>query len=206
MSNLPPLALPRFHVNGLSQSRKSQTASAQNLPADTAFAEVSDDQKPDADASEAAEPVDLPAEPRPPEIDTGTILNSLELAVAGLEKAALTHSQNRVSEFLQAAFPNLCEAFLADEIVRAAEAMAPNEIERLVLSIPAAFEPAFHRAVAGSPKMSEICELQARETGDDIVIDVDWRTGGLHFDMSQFLESSLARLAGPTHTHEGHNV
>jgi len=206
MSSLPPLALPRFHVNALSQTHKKQTAQAQNLPADKDFAISQDDQELPADAEGASVIVETTVAPPPPEIDTGTILNSLETAISGLEKDALTHSQALVAEFLRAAFPNLCEAFLADEVMRATSAMAPNEIERLVLKVPVAFENAFQRAVQASPDMTKICELQTHGHGEDIIVDVDWRTGGLHFDMNQFLESSLARLAGPTHAHEGHNV
>lgn len=200
------MALPRFHVNALSQAHKKQTAQAENLPAEKDFAISPNDQEPPADADAASDPFETPIASPPPEIDTGTILNSLEAAISGLQKDALTHSQALVGEFLRAAFPNLCEAFLADEVMRATSAMAPNEIERLVLKVPVAFEPAFQRAVQASPDMTEICELQTHGHGEDIIVDVDWRTGGLRFDMNQFLESSLARLAGPTHAHEGHNV
>lgn len=206
MSSLPPLTLPRFHVNALSQSHKKQMAQTENLPAEKDFQVASDDQPSPDEVEAASDPIEAPLTSPPPEIDTGTILNSIEAAVAGLQKEALTHSQALVGEFLRAAFPNLCEAFLADEVMQATRAMMPNEIERLLLKVPAAFEPAFQRAVQASPEMTAICELQTHGHGDDIIVDVDWRTGGLHFDMNQFLESSLARLAGPTHAHEGHNV
>jgi len=206
MSSLPPLTLPRFHVNALSQAHKKQATQAQNQSAEKDFASSPDEQEVSSDAEAASDPVEALIAPPPPEIDTGTILNSLEIAVTGLQKDALTHSQALVAEFLRAAFPNLCEAFLADEVMRTTSAMAPNEIERLVLKVPPAFESAFQRAVQASPEMTEICELQTHGQGEDIIVDVDWRTGGLHFDMNQFLESSLARLAGPTHAQEGHNV
>ncbi len=206
MSSLPPLTLPRFHVNALSQTPKKQSAQAENLPAESDFQVASDDPQSPEDVEVAPDAIEAPVAPPPPEIDTGTILNSLEAAVAGLQKEALTHSQALVAEFLRAAFPNLCEAFLADEVMHATNAMSPNEIERLVLKVPAGFEPAFQRAVQASPEMTEICELQTHGHSDEIVVDVDWRTGGLQFDMNQFLESSLARLAGPTHAQEGHNV
>lgn len=206
MNSLPPLSLPRFHVNALSQSHKKQTSQSENLPAEKDFQVASDDQPSPEDPEAESDPIEALLAPPPPEIDTGTILNSLEAAVSGLQKEALTHSQTLVGEFLRAAFPNLCEAFLADEVMQATNAMMPNEIGRLVLKVPAAFEPAFQRALQASPEMTAICELQTHGHGDDIIVDVDWRTGGLHFDMNQFLESSLARLAGPTHAHEGHNV
>lgn len=205
MSSLPPLALPRFHVNALSQMHKSQTAPAQTLPEEKDFALSPEDQEPSADAETSPDSLEAPLA-APPEIDTGTILNSLETAISDLQKDALTHSQTLVAEFLRAAFPNLCEAFLADEIMRATTAMAPNEIERLLLKVPAAFESAFQRALHGSPEMNEICDLQTHSHDEGIIVDVDWRKGGLQFDMNQFLESSLARLAGPTHAQEGHNV
>ena len=206
MSSLPPLTLPRFHVNALSQTHKKQATQTQDQPAETDFALSSEEQAASSGAEPGSDPVETPIAPPPPEIDTGTILNSLEIAVTGLQKDALTHSQTLVAEFLRAAFPTLCEAFLADEVMRATGAMAPNEIERLVLKVPVAFEAAFQRAVQASPEMTKICELKTHGQGEDIIVDVDWRTGGLHFDMNQFLESSLARLAGPTHAQEGHNV
>ena len=122
MSSLPPLALPRFHVNALSQTHKSQTAPAQTLPDENDFALPPEDQERSAEAEASPDLPDAPLAP-PPEIDTGTILNSLETAISALQKDALTHSQTLVAEFLRAAFPNLCEALLADEIVRATNAM-----------------------------------------------------------------------------------
>ncbi|MEM7458658.1 MAG: hypothetical protein AAF331_04260 [Pseudomonadota bacterium] len=206
MNSLPPLSLPRFHVNALKQTHKDQTTATPGLTPEDGFDMPHGDPATDLEAEpEHRDDAIEPTAAMPPEIDTGMILNSLETALAGLERTALGHSQTLVSDFLRAAFPTLCDAFLADEITAATKAMAPNEVERLTVKVPAAFEAAFQRAIQGSPKMSEICELQAHADGP-IVIDVDWRTGGLQFDMEHFLDSSLARLTEPTHTHEGQNV
>ena len=167
---------------------------------------MADAPAPEPDAE--VEPQQTPSEPvveMPPEIDTGMILNSLQTAIAGLEHTALVHSQSLVSDFLRAAFPSLCDAFLADEIMAATQAMAPNEIERLNVQVPVAFEAAFQRAIQSSPKMTEICELQTQPDGP-ILVNVDWGTGGLQFDMDHFLNASLGRMAGPAQTQEGQNV
>ncbi|MEO1188207.1 MAG: hypothetical protein AAFW60_03965 [Pseudomonadota bacterium] len=83
--------------------------------------------------------------------------------------------------------------------------MAPSEVERLNVQVPAAFEAAFQRAIQSSPRMTEICELRTQPDGP-IVVDVDWGNGGLQFDMDHFLNSSLGRMTGPDQTHEGQNV
>lgn len=206
MNSLPPLSLPRFHVNALKQPHKDQTAATPGLPPEDGF-----DMPNEAPAAETEaevvqdEALTEPAIAMPPEIDTGMILNSLEAALSGLERTALVHSQSLVSDFLRAAFPKLCDSFLADEITAATQAMAPNEIERLNVHVPAAFEAAFQRAIQTSPRMTEICELQTQPDGP-IIVDVDWGTGGLQFDMDQFLNASLARMTGPAQTQEGQNV
>ena len=206
MNSLPPLSLPRFHVNALKQPQKGQTAATPGLPPEAGFdlANEAPVVEPEIDG---APPEDTPESmaAMPPEIDTGMILNSLEAAVSGLERAALNHSQTMVSDFLRAAFPKLCEAFLAEEITTAANAIAPRDIARLNVTVPAAFEASFQRAIQASPRMTEICELQTQTDGL-IIVDVDWGTGGLNFNMDQFLEASLARLNGPTFTQEGQDV
>lgn len=155
---------------------------------------------------EAPPAPELPVAPMLPEIDTGAILNSLETAKTDLERAALGHSQNLVADFLRAAFPALCDQFLAEEVMQTLTQMAPNEIEKLVIKVPEAFEASFQRALQSVPEMNETYELQVAHGREDIAIDVDWQTGGLQFDMQQFLESSLARMSGPNQTQEGHNV
>jgi len=138
-----------------------------------------------------------------PEIDTGVILNHLEAALGDLERSALAHSQKLVSEFLRAAFPKLCEAFLAEEVMRASNELAPAEIDGLILEVPENYAPSFQRAISASPRLSEVCELRPAALADAIRIEVDWRDGGLQFDMDQFLESSLGRLTGLQPTQEG---
>ena len=208
MSSLPPLSLPRFHVNKLTHTHKDPKAAQTPLPQEEAFEvaeSVADDTAPEMEAQAEFMP-EVPAQPLLPEIDTGMILERLEAAMSGLERSALTHSQQLVSDFIRAAFPNLSEAFLADEVLTATESMAPNEVERLTLTVPAAFETAFQRSIQASPRMTEVCELKVHDANDDILVDVDWRSGGLAFDMTAFLESSLGRLTGPTHTQEGQDV
>ena len=206
MNSLPPLSLPRFHVNELPSTAKALNRA---LPAaqEEEFVLPVEDDAPQQDAqSDLPETPIEPPQPVLPEIDTGTILSSLEAAKTALERTALLHSQELVKEFLQTAFPTLCETLLAEEVVRATAAMMPSEIERLTVKVPAAFEAPFVTALQGSPEMREICEIESIGDADQILIDVNWQTGGLQFDLHNFLESSLARLSGPTHTQEGHNV
>lgn len=206
MNSLPPLSLPRFHVNALSQARNDKTTAMPGLRPEDEFdvpSELPSDEL-DSDADQPAETPE-PVAAMPQEIDTGEILNSLEAAIAGLERTALTHSQAIVSEFLRAAFPKLCECFLAEEVAAATNAMSPSDIERLSVIVPAAFEPSFQRAIHASSRMTEICDLQTRPDGP-ILVDVDWGAGGLQFDMDQFFEASLARLSGSVFTQEGQDV
>lgn len=207
MSNLPPLSLPRFHVNELSRPRPAKSGALEHPKPETPFAVDSEDPAPQSEPELEAQPEpETPPVSMLPEIDTGAILNSLEAAKAGLERAALAHSQQLVSEFLQAAFPALSQAFLAEEVRRAVETMAPNDVERLVVKVPESYAAAFQRTLQASPEMSEICSLETHAGDNSILIDVDWQSGGLTFDMQQFLDSSLARLSGLTQTQEGHNV
>ena len=208
MSSLPPLTLPKFHVNALSQTHKDSGAVEAPISEDASFSAAADQDEATPDGFEedvAAEP-EMPVAPMLPEIDTGAILNSLQQTKSALEHTALMHSQTLVLEFLQSAFPQLCETLLASEVMHATQNMAPNEVQRLTLNVPDKFEASFQRAVQASPEMNEICDIRSTGDGDDISIDVDWQTGGLNFDMDQFLDSSLARLAGPNQSQEGHNV
>ena len=207
MNSLPPLSLPRFHVNELSRPHKTASQTVQTAVPEEDFAAVAEDPvaEPETESDAHSEP-EMPVAPLLPEIDTGAILNSLEAAKAGLEQTALLHAQQWVAEFMKAAFPALCDAFLAEEVTRATTAMAPNAIEKLIVKIPQNFEASFQRALQASPELSEICELQTHANLEEIVIDVDWQSGGMQFDMQQFLDSSLARLTGLSPTQEGHNV
>ena len=207
MNSLPPLSLPRFHVNELSRPHKAKNASVQTQTSEQEFAVAADEgELPTEPQPETAPAPEMPAAPILPEIDTGAILNSLEAAKVGLERHALTHSHTLITDFLQAAFPSLCEAFLAEEVTRTLSTMAPSEIKTLVIKVPEAFEPAFQRALQSAPEMNELYALEVVPGHEEILIDVDWQSGGLQFDMQHFLESSLARLSGSNQTQEGHNV
>ena len=207
MNSLPPLALPRFHVNELSRTHKTASRTVQSTVPEEDFNAVAQAPEAEPEIEQDARPEpEMPVAPLLPEIDTGAILNSLEAAKAGLEQAALLYAQQWVAEFMKASFPALCDAFLAEEVSRATAAMAPNEIEKLIVKVPQTFEGAFQRALQASPQLSEICELQTHANLEEIVIDVDWQSGGMQFDMQQFLDSSLARLTGLSPTQEGHNV
>ena len=207
MNSLPPLSLPRFHVNELSRPRKAKQASVHAETSEQAFSAAPEEQEiPSEPQLEPSVAPEMPVAPILPEIDTGAILNSLEAAKAGLERHAVTHSQTLITDFLQTAFPSLCEAFLAEEVTRALNKMAPSEIKTLVIKVPEAFEPAFQRALQAAPEIRELCALEVIPGRDEILIDVDWQSGGLQFDMQHFLESSLARLSGSNQTQEGHNV
>ncbi|MEL6859839.1 MAG: hypothetical protein AAFO74_15735 [Pseudomonadota bacterium] len=207
MSSLPPLSLPKFHVNALSQAHKDAAKVEPSIPDERSFSAASDEDQAETELEQETAPEpELPMAPILPEIDTGAILNSLEQVKVGLERAALQHSQALISEFLQSAFPKLCESLLADEVVKATQSMAPTDLQRLIINVPDKFEGSFQRAVQASPEMNEICDIRASGDGDAITIDVDWQTGGLNFDMDQFLDSSLARLAGPNQSQEGHDV
>ena len=206
MSRPTPLSLPRFHVNALSPTLRGRAATIDlDVPAET-FENV---QTEAGVAEDPDNPVGAePAVPQSilPEVDTGAILNHLEAALAGLERSALGHSQQLVSDFIQAAFPNLCQAFLAEEVTRAMSDLTPPSIEALVLRVPPAYERAFQHALHASSRLSEICDLQITASGDDILVDVDWVEGGLQFDMDKFLATSLDRLIGLQPTQEGQDV
>jgi hypothetical protein len=192
----------------LTHTHKDPKTAQTPLPQEEAFevAETVEEEAGPEMAEDAQGLPELPAQPMLPEIDTGIILERLEAAMNGLERFALAHSQQLVSDFIRAAFPNLSEAFLAEEVLTATQSMAPNEVDRLTLTVPAAFESAFQRSIQASSKMTEVCELKVHDATDDILVDVDWRSGGLAFDMTAFLESSLGRLTGPTHMQEGQDV
>lgn len=203
MSRPTPLSLPRFHVNALSPTLKPRAASVQGDATASGFAGA----RAEAESSAPAEPQvgdeEISAQALLPEIDTGVILNHLEAALSDLERSALSHSQKLVSEFVHAAFPRLCEAFLAEEVMRVSDDLVPADIASLILHIPDAYMPSFQRAISASPRLSERCELRPDQSHDAILVEVDWRTGGLQFDMDQFLESSLGRLTGLQPIQEG---
>ncbi|MEP1142636.1 MAG: hypothetical protein ABJH52_02860 [Henriciella sp.] len=202
MNSLTPLALPRFHVKALASTMKGQRGLIMGVAAEEKF-QAEPEPQPEVEAETPAETEeqaaapDLPMTALQPDIDTGSVLNSLETAIAGLEREAVAHTNHILCEFIQAAFPRLAEDFLAEEVVRELGEMAPPAIERLSIKVPAYLEVAFQTAIKASPRFSEICELQTVDNESELIVDADWREGGLQFDMNRFVSSSLARLAGP---------
>ena len=101
-----------------------------------------------------------------------------------------------IASFFASAFPRLNEAFLAEEIARAMETLAPPQVAKLNVHVPSELEASFQRTLQQSERLSQICEIQPFERHDEMVVNVDWNEGGLQFDMDQFLNSSLSRLSG----------
>ena len=197
MNSLPPLSLPRFHVNALAPTPKGRRAIVGQPSSDAEFdAELEAQADQPAAPQDAEESIDVPIAPLQPEIDTGTILQSLEAQVDGLQRAAVAKVTELTRDFIETAFPHLAEAFLAEEITRELAKTAPPEIEKLVLKVPTQFGVSFQNAIQASPRLSEICELQTLDAATEIFVDADWQTGGLQFDMQRFVESSLARMSG----------
>ena len=198
MNSLPPLSLPRFHVNALAPTRKERNALVGEGASDGDFDAELDAQMalPADDAEETVEAVEVPVPSIQPEIDTGTIMQSLEAQLDGLQKVAAIRATELTRDFITAAFPRLADAFLAEEVLRELAATAPPEIEKLVLKVPTQFGVSFQNAVQASPRLSEICELQMLDAATEIHVDADWQTGGLQFDVERFVESSLARMSG----------
>ncbi|MEL6415406.1 MAG: hypothetical protein AAFQ15_10760 [Pseudomonadota bacterium] len=198
MNSLPPLSLPRFHVNALAPAVKDRNTLGGERGSEGAFDAELEAQLAQAEdeAEETVEAVDVPTAPMQPEIDTGTILQSLEAQMDGLQQAAAARAAELTRDFISAAFPRLAEAFLTEEVMRELETMAPPAIEKLVLKVPTQFGVSFQNAVQASPRLSEICELQMLDAATDIHVDADWQTGGLQFDVQRFVESSVARMSG----------
>lgn len=198
MNRLSPLTLPRFDVKALSRT-------ARTLESHTQAPEGQSDFVPDPEpAAETGTQVDSPVAPdlqapiipEPDPVDTGVLLASLENALDELERTATLTCYQSLADFFASAFPRLNEAFLAAEISRALETMAPPQVQRLNLHIPSGLEASFRKSLQTSRKLSEICELTPSDTPDRILVEADWGQGGLSFDMDQFLNSSLGRLSG----------
>ena len=198
MNSLPPLSLPRFHVNALAPALKDRNVLVRERGGDGAFDAELEAQLAAAkdDAEETVQAEDVPVAPIQPEIDTGTILQSLETQLEGLQQVAAARAAELTRDFIAAAFPHLAEAFLAEEVMRELEATAPPAIATVVLKVPTQFGVSFQNAIQASPRLSEICELQMLDAAEEIYVDVDWQTGGLQFDVQRFVESSLARMSG----------
>lgn len=202
MNRLSPLTLPRFDVKALSRTARALEAHTQAPDGQSEFEpEPVPAALPDVPAEEAqpAPHLQAPVIPEPEPVDTGTLLASLEASLAEIERAAVATCHQALAEFFASAFPRLNEAFLAAEIAKALESVAPPQIEKLIVQVPSTLEASFSNALQVSAKLSEVCELQPMEQPDKIFVEANWGDGGLQFDMDQFLKSSLGRLSG------GHN-
>lgn len=197
MNSLTPLALPRFHVNALAATPKGQNAPLGQDAGAPAFEAEAQLEHADGETDTIDDAAEMTLPPLPSEIDTGAILQSLESLVSGLEHQAAEHANQAVTEFIQAAFPRLAEAFLAEEVMRELAETAPPQIEKLSIKVPTQLGVSFQTAVQASPRLNEICDLQMQDGSTDMLVDADWQTGGLQFDLQRFFESSLARMAGP---------
>lgn len=201
MNRLSPLTLPRFDVKALSRT-------ARTLETHTQAPEGQSDFTPDPDSTPQtevqAEPIapdlNAPIIPEPDPVDTGVLLSSLEQSLRELERNATLTCHQALADFFVAAYPRLNEAFLAAEISKALETMAPPKIQRLNLQVPSTLEASFRQSLQASPRLSEICELTPTDSPDRVLVEADWGEGGLSFDMDQFLNSSLGRLSGPENT------
>ncbi|MCH9751500.1 MAG: hypothetical protein K0U61_04710 [Alphaproteobacteria bacterium] len=201
MNRLSPLTLPRFDVKALSRT-------ARTLETHTQAPEGQSDFTPDPDSTPQtevqAEPIapdlNAPIIPEPDPVDTGVLLSSLEQSLGELERNATLTCHQALADFFVAAYPRLNEAFLAAEISKALETMAPPKIQRLNLQVPSTLEASFRQSLQASPRLSEICELTPTDSPDRVLVEADWGEGGLSFDMDQFLNSSLGRLSGPENT------
>ena len=198
MNSLPPLSLPRFHVNALAPAPKDRNLLVGERGSEGAFDAELEAQlaQSEDEAEEAVEAVEVAPTQIQPEIDTGTILQSLEAQLDGLQQVAAARAAELTRDLIASAFPRLAEAFLAEEVMRELETTAPPAIEKVVLKVPTQFGVSFQNAVQASPRLSEICELQMLDAAEEIYVDADWQTGGLQFDVQRFVESSLARMSG----------
>ena len=198
MNRLSPLTLPRFDVKALSRTAQSRESHMESPEGQSDYA-PEPSAEPAIDTPEqslAAPDLQVPVVPEPDPVDTGVLLASLEVSLAEMEKSATEVCRQALSEFLTAAFPRLNEAFLAAEVAAALETMAPPQVERLNLKIPSTLEASFRHSLQNSQRLSEVCELQPAGAADEMRVEVDWRDGGLLFDMDKFLNSSLGRLSG----------
>ncbi len=202
MNRLSPLTLPRFDVKALSRTARTLESHTQAPEGQSDFVP---DPEPGPEGEAQAEPpvapdLQAPIIPEPDLVDTGVLLASLEQALSALEQNATQTCHQALADFFASAFPRLNEAFLAAEIARALETMAPPQVQRLSVHIPSGLEASFRQSLQASHKLSEICELTPSDTPDRMLVEADWGDGGLSFDMDQFLNSSLGRLSGPENT------
>lgn len=202
MNRLSPLTLPRFDVKALSRTARTLESHTQAPEGQSDYAPEPDPTT-DADAqadTPAVPDLQAPVIPELDPVDTGVLLASLEQALAEIERNAAINCHQALADFFAAAFPRLNEAFLAAEVSKTLESVAPPQVERLLVRIPSTLEASFRQSLQASARLSEICELQPNDTPDRMLVDVDWGEGGLSFDMDQFLNSSLGRLSGQHNT------
>lgn len=201
MNRLSPLTLPRFDVKALSRTARTLETHTQAPEGQSDF---TPDPEPTPQTEAQAEPIapdlNAPIIPEPDPVDTGVLLSSLEQSLGELERNATLTCHQALADFFVAAYPRLNEAFLAAEISKALETMAPPKIQRLNLQVPSTLEASFRQSLQASPRLSEICELTPTDSPDRVLVEADWGEGGLSFDMDQFLNSSLGRLSGPENT------
>lgn len=197
MNRLSPLTLPRFDVKALSRTAQSRESHTEVPDGQSDYAPEPVAASVEAEAEALAAPdLQAPVIPEPDPVDTGVLLASLEASLTEMEAAAMSIYRKTLSDFLMSAFPRLNEAFLAAEITAALETMAPPHVERLNLKIPSTLEASFRHSLQHSQRLAEICELHPSEAPDQMRVEIDWRDGGLLFDMDKFLNSSLGRLSG----------
>lgn len=199
MSKLSPLSLPRFDAKALArttQARQAYPGTQETLP-ERAGTPPGDGEASGAGA-EAGEEFAPPTQTLPdkPQVDTAVLLASLEKSIAELQHSATVQCHQAIAEFLNAAFPRLVDAFLAEEVAMALQTLAPPNVEKLNIRVPAELKAPFQRSVENAPHLSQICEIHPTDMQDKVLVDVDWSTGGVRFDMDQFLNSSLGRLSG----------
>lgn len=197
MNRLSPLTLPRFDVKALSRTARTLEAHTQAPEGQSDFVPEQDAVAVDPAHDEPQAPdLQAPIIPEAESVDTGVLLASLETSLTELERAAGAICHQALSDFFSSAFPRLNEAFLAAEITKALETMAPPSVEKLNLHVPSTLEASFRQSLQNAPRLAAICELQTTDSPDQMRVEADWRDGGLQFDMDQFLNSSLGRLSG----------
>lgn len=197
MSKLSPLSLPRFDAKALArttQARQAYPGTQETLPETAGTPLQGDDGAPHPGSD--GQKLQSQVLPETPQIDTGVLLASLEKSVGEMEHTAMVQCHQAIAEFLNAAFPRLVEAFLAEEVALALQTLAPPNVEKLKIHVPAELKAPFQRSMENAPRLSEISEIHPIDALDKVIVDVDWSTGGVRFDMDQFLNSSLGRLSG----------
>lgn len=141
--------------------------------------------------SEAPEPA---VEPGADLAEVTAMVAALGEAVQTIEAGAREQLRAAIASLAADLFPQLSQAFLAEEIARTLEPMVPVSISALeIRSQPALAEP-LREAVARIGSLAERCTVVEQEPPDAPGVEVSWQTGGLTFDFERLLADSLARL------------